>query len=186
MPRNFPRKIAYFLGSLIRSWVRKGQKRGNFFFFVRNETERAGKLVENHSQSQKGKPVVKLLSKQALEEKARPRGRPTKQYLENAGMIPKFQDPGGRAKDLISRHSSEKILRALNDEKYLTQEFSTYDGMIIVWLAQALKGDGVEREKLFNRMFGKVADKQVNVNVNVEATPESLSNKARELLSRIG
>lgn len=99
---------------------------------------------------------------------------------------PVLQDPGTRAKDLVARHGAGKILRALNDERYLASEFSTYDGMLIVAIGAALRGSGEERERLFNRMFGKVPDKQINLNVNVDVQPDALSARAKELLARLG
>jgi len=106
--------------------------------------------------------------------------------IDPSAPPPKLQDPGTRAKILVEKHGSEKILRALKDENYLAREFSTYDGMIIIAIGNALKGSGDERERLFNRMFGKVPDKQVNLNVNVDLSPDQLSERAQELLARIG
>lgn len=115
-----------------------------------------------------------------------PKARVAKSNLLTANFTPpKIQDPGDRAKILVEKHGPAKILKALNDEDFLAEEFSTYDGMIIVAIGAALRGSGEERERLFNRMFGKVADKQINLNVNVETRPEQLSERAHELLARI-
>lgn len=98
---------------------------------------------------------------------------------------PKLADPGGRFRELIARHSPEKILKALRDEKFLEKEFSTYDGVLIMAIGAALKGNGDERERMFNRMFGKVPDKTINLNLNVDVTPAALSSRAQEILGRI-
>lgn len=101
------------------------------------------------------------------------------------GQGVKLQDPGARAKMLVEKHGPARILKALRDQKFLETEFSTYDGMIIIGIGNALKGSGDERERLFNRMFGKVPDKTISLNVNIDIQPEALSQRANELLNRI-
>lgn len=96
-----------------------------------------------------------------------------------------IEEPGTRAKVLVEVHGTEKILRAIKDEKYLAANFTTYDAMIIVGIGNALKGSGDERERMFNRMFGKVPDKSINLNLNVEVGPEQLSKRAKDMLNRI-
>lgn len=93
-----------------------------------------------------------------------------------------IQDPGPRAKLLVERHGIASILKAIEDKDYLAETFSTYDGMLIVGIGNSLRGNGEERERMLNRMFGKVADKQINLNVNIDASPEQLSDNALGLL----
>lgn len=100
----------------------------------------------------------------------------------NAGM----QDPGPRAKVLVEKHGAAAVLRAMRDEKFLADNFSIYDGMIIIGLGNALKGSGEERERMFNRMFGKVPDKTINLNLNVEVQPSQITARAEELLEQLG
>lgn len=96
-----------------------------------------------------------------------------------------MQDPGPRAKALVDMHGIEKIMKAIDDPKYLAKEFSTYDGMIIMGIGNSLRGNGHERERMFDRMFGKVPDKQINLNINLDASPEQLSDRALSLLERL-
>lgn len=116
----------------------------------------------------------------------RPPGRPPRIPTEYPTSGLQLQDPGTRAKTLIQKHGPEKVLRALRDEKFLEKNFTTYDGMLIMGIGAALKGSGDERERMFNRMFGKVPDKQINLNLNIDINPATLSNRAREMLDRIG
>ena len=110
-------------------------------------------------------------------------GRPPKVPLaEKPGAV---QDPGPRTKTLVAKHGVAAILRAMKDEKFLADNFSAYDGMLIIGLGNALKGSGEERERMLNRMFGKVPDKQINLNINVEITPDQLSDKAKALLAKL-
>lgn len=96
------------------------------------------------------------------------------------------QEPSPRLKYLCEAHGVESILKAMKDEKYLAKTFSTYDGILIIGLANALKGSDNARESLLNRMFGKVPDKQINLNLNVDSSPEQLSDKALAMLQMLG
>ena len=102
------------------------------------------------------------------------------------GIAKGLQEPSIRLKHLAESHGIESILKAMKDEKYLAKTFSTYDGMLIIGLANSLKGSDSARESLLNRMFGKVPDKQINLNVNVDSSPEQLSDRALSLLAMLG
>lgn len=109
---------------------------------------------------------------------ANPKGR----GLGSTGL----QDPGPRMKLLAEKHGIETILKAMDDHAFLGKTFSTYDGMLIVGLGNSLKGSGEERERMLNRMFGKVPDRQINLNLNVDVAPEQLSARAGNLFSQLG
>ena len=94
-------------------------------------------------------------------------------------------EPGFRTKELIKKHGIEVILKAMDDPKFLAETFSSFDGMLIMGVANALKGNGEERERMLNRMFGKVPDKQINLNLNIEADPDKLSEKASTMLASL-
>lgn len=94
-------------------------------------------------------------------------------------------EPGARAKVLVEQHGTQAILAALKDEEELAK-FSTYDAMLIMGIANSLKGNGDERERMFNRMFGKVPDKSINLNLNVDVSPEQLTTRADKLLDDLG
>ena len=45
--------------------------------------------------------------------------------------------------------------------------------------------DGIERERLYDRFFGKVPDRSINLNLNLDASPDQLTTRALELLQRV-
>jgi hypothetical protein len=94
-------------------------------------------------------------------------------------------EPGTRMKYLVKEYGTDVILRAMNDQKFLAQTFSAYDAMLIAGIGNSIKGSGEERERVLNRMFGKVPDKQINLNLNIDVRPEQLTSKANEMLARI-
>jgi len=108
------------------------------------------------------------------------RGNPNNLNLKRSGL----QEPGPRAKLLCEKHGVKAILAAMEDPTEL-DKYSTYDAMLIIGLANSLKGSEQARENMLNRMFGKVPDKQVNLNINVDADPEQLSDKAQDLLAQL-
>lgn len=117
-------------------------------------------------------------------------GRPPKEPKEGVivtHMITRdgLQDPGPRTRALLEKHGIASILKAMKDEKYLAETFSAYDGMLIIGLANSLNGSGEERERMFARMFGKVPDRTINLNINLDASPEQLAQNAGNLLSKI-
>lgn len=97
-----------------------------------------------------------------------------------------IQEPGPRMKLLLQEHGAAKILKASKDPDFLDKNFSGYDGMLIMALANSLSGNETAIENRLNRMFGKVADKQINLNLNVDADPAALSSNAFDLLGQLG
>lgn len=104
----------------------------------------------------------------------KPIGRPTSP----------LQDPGPRTKALLDKFGTKTILEAIDDRDKL-DKFSAYDAMLIVGLANSLKGSGEERERMFNRMFGKVPDKQISLNVNIDVDSDQLTGKAQDMLANL-
>lgn len=102
-----------------------------------------------------------------------------------AQRYPKMQEPGPRLKLLVENHGADVVLKAMKDEKFLAEKFSVMDGMHIISLAKALKGDHQAYEHALNRMFGKVPDKAVNINLNIDADPAQLSEKANAMLGNL-
>lgn len=97
-----------------------------------------------------------------------------------------IQEPGPRMKLLLAQHGVGKILKAAKDPQFLDKEFSGYDGMLIMALANSLSGNETAIENRLNRMFGKVPDKQVNLNLNIDADPQQLSDRALSMLAQLG
>lgn len=95
----------------------------------------------------------------------------------------KWQDPGSRARYLIEKYGPHDIFRFANS-KIKKTPLSTQDYQIVKQIARSFE-DGQELERFQNRTFGKVPDKNINLNINLDATPEQLSERALELLSRI-
>lgn len=99
-----------------------------------------------------------------------------------------FQDPGHRARYLLERYGSDEIINLavlVQTGKINKTKLSTFDCMLVVQMASILKSDGLERERLWDRIFGKVPDRAMNINMNLDATPEQLSERALALLARL-
>lgn len=122
-------------------------------------------------------PLFSLKERRALT-MAQNRTLAGKNYKAEKGL----QEPSPRMRLLLQAHGVAKILKAAKDHDYLEKEFSGYDGLLIIALANALKGDETAIENRLNRMFGKVPDKQVNLNVNLDVSPEQLTERALSLL----
>lgn len=116
----------------------------------------------------------------------KPVGNPlwVKGYNPKAHIL-SVAEPNVRLKELVRDHGIATILKAMNEPEFLAETFSTYDGMHIISLAKALKGDHQAYEHALNRMFGKVPDKQINLNLNIEADPDKLSERANGMLSSL-
>ena len=97
-----------------------------------------------------------------------------------------FTHPAIRAKQLIAKYQSDEILalaeRIQNGKA--KNEINTQDAIIITHLARALR-DGIERERLYDRTFGKVPDRSVNLNIDADTDADQLSDKAMDLLATL-
>lgn len=97
-----------------------------------------------------------------------------------------WQPPAQRAEALTRFYTPKEITRmakAISAGK--DTPLSSQDAIVCVHLANIYKADGLERERLYDRTFGKVPDRQVNVNVNLDVAPEQLSDRALTLLEKI-
>lgn len=96
-----------------------------------------------------------------------------------------FQDPGPRSAVLIDKFGIAQICEWY--EMILQKKkvpLSSADSLLIGRIARATKSDEAQ-ELLYNRRFGKVPDKNINLNVNIDADPEKLSERAAEMLARL-
>ncbi len=97
-----------------------------------------------------------------------------------------FQNPQERAKTLTQEYTPEQIIdlaeRVREGKK---SGLTTPDAIIIVHLANIFKADGLERERLYDRTFGKVPERVLNLNINLDAAPEQLSETAHNLLDKL-
>lgn len=97
----------------------------------------------------------------------------------------RFADPGPRALELLEKFGMDKIVQFYEDGIAKKKvPLSSGDMLLVGRLARAFR-DGTELEHLHNRSYGKVPDKNINLNVNVEADPEKLSERAAEMLARL-
>jgi hypothetical protein len=103
-----------------------------------------------------------------------------------AGRKPGIPEPGTRMRYLLEKHGVEVILKGMENKKFLAKTFSSYDAMLIVGFANSINGSDTARESMLNRMFGKVPDKQINLNINAEFTPQQLAQRAQEMLAQLG
>lgn len=63
---------------------------------------------------------------------------------------------------------------------------STQDAIVCVQLGNILEmRDGIERERMYDRLFGKVPDRTINLNLNLDVSPDQLSERAILLLQKI-
>ena len=90
--------------------------------------------------------------------------------------------PGPRMQALLRKHGVKEILKAIEDRNYLADNFSSMDAMLIKGLGDSIAQGGQALENALNRMFGKVPDKAINLNLNIDATPQQLSDRAQALL----
>jgi hypothetical protein len=101
---------------------------------------------------------------------------------------PKRQDVAERAQYLLTTYGPSDMLR-LHDNlmagKVPRECLSSFDALVVAQIARGLRNDGQERERLWDRMYGKVPDKVVNLNANVEIDADALSEQAAELLARL-
>ena len=93
------------------------------------------------------------------------------------------QPPEQRAKILLAKYSPQQIMAFAKDIK--KAPLSTPDAIIVMHLANVLNADGLERERLYDRTFGKVPDRAININLNLDSTPEQMSERALALLGEL-
>lgn len=120
----------------------------------------------------------------------RPRGNPNwiKQNPGNGRPPAVFQDPGQRARYLLHKYGPDEVINLATQVragKINKTKLSTLDAMLIVQMGNILQSDGLERERLWDRIFGKVPDRNINLNANLDISPEELSQRAKEMLARI-
>lgn len=95
-----------------------------------------------------------------------------------------FQNPGDRARLLLQKHGAEQLIKWSKNIK--KAPVSSFDAMLIIQMGNILVlRDGLERERLWDRMFGKVPDKQININLNLDANAEQLRTGALALLDKL-
>jgi len=97
--------------------------------------------------------------------------------------VPYMQPPDQRAKIILAKYSPQQILAFAKNIK--KAPLSTSDAIVVMHLAAILERDGLERERLYDRTFGKVADKQISLNLHIDTSPDKLSDKALSLLDRL-
>ena len=98
---------------------------------------------------------------------------------------PRWQDPTTRGRYLLEKFGVDEILafgKKIADSKPVP--LSTQDAQLVAQIARSLN-DGTELERFQNRTFGKVPDKQISLNVNLETSPEKLSERALALLDNL-
>lgn len=61
---------------------------------------------------------------------------------------------------------------------------STGDILLVGRIARASRDDNA-LDKLHDRTFGKVPDRNINLNINADVDPEKLSEQAAEMLARL-
>lgn len=115
------------------------------------------------------------------------KGMAQTQSPHSGGRPATWQSPSVRAEYLVRKYSTAQIIayaKLISDGK--KTKISSPDAIIVVQLANVLQlRDGLERERLYDRLFGKVPDKVLNLNINLDATPSQLSERANALLQRI-
>lgn len=91
--------------------------------------------------------------------------------------------PDIRAKHILEKYTPAQILAFAKDIK--KAPLSTSDAIVVIHLANILERDGIERERLYDRTFGKVPDKTISLNLNVDVDAAQLSDKALSLLGKL-
>lgn len=104
-----------------------------------------------------------------------------------AGLNNSWINPALRARQLTKLHKPKDIIKAAQlIAKGKDTAFSSQDAILIIQLANIYEcRDALERERLYDRVFGKVPDKVLNLNLNIDATPDQLSDKANDLLEKL-
>lgn len=100
-----------------------------------------------------------------------------------------FQDPGPRGRFLAEKYGVQQIqdwykLVLANDGSAKAIPLSTPDIMLLGRIARSFKDDAA-LDKFYDRSFGKVPDRNINLNINADVDPEKLSEQAAEMLARL-
>lgn len=107
-----------------------------------------------------------------------PSGRPTQTW----------QPPSQRAEYLTTKFKTHELIAfaklIANGER--VSQLSSQDAIVCIQLANIYQlRDGIERERMYDRLFGKVPDRTINLNLNLDVSPDQLSERATALLRKI-
>jgi len=121
---------------------------------------------------------------------ARKRGNPN--FYKGMPAPPKrtsatWQPPAQRAEYLVAKYGSDEIIAmAKLIAAGKKSPLSSQDCVVCIQLANIYElRDGAERERLYDRTFGKVPDRAININLNLDSTPEQMSERALALLGEL-
>jgi hypothetical protein len=128
-----------------------------------------------------------MLAAKAAKEGARPLPVIDLASAKNVDKKNVWQNPSIRAEYLIGKYQTDEIIRfaklIANGKR---TPLSSQDCIVCIQLANIFQlRDGIERERLYDRTFGKVPDRSISLNLNIDATPEQLSERALALLDKI-
>ena len=100
------------------------------------------------------------------------------------GRASTWAEPRLRAEALSAKYEPDQIIKFAQEiAAGKKTPLSSQDAIICINLANIYEmRSGEERERLYNRIFGKVPDKAINLNLNIDATPQQLSDRAQALL----
>lgn len=120
---------------------------------------------------------------------ANPNPLPIANRGANAGKVSTgFQDPGPRGRYLVEKYGMAEIMKFYKlmqqEDGALAVPLSTQDCLLVGRIARAQKDDNA-LDKLYDRTFGKVPDRSINLNINADVDPEKLSEQAAEMLARL-
>lgn len=107
------------------------------------------------------------------------------QVRDAASRKARWADPATRTLELLEKYGVKKIVvyyKMICAGRNVP--CSSGDALIIGRIARAYM-NGEELERLYNRSYGKVPERSLNMNINLDATPEQLSERALELLARV-
>ena len=112
---------------------------------------------------------------------------PAKRAAHRPRIAPGVQDPGPRGRVLLERYGIDQIRHwyklVLSDQGEKIP-LSTPDMLLLGRIARAFTDDNA-LDKLYDRSFGKVPDKTINLNLNVDVDPVKLGADASEMLAML-
>jgi hypothetical protein len=118
---------------------------------------------------------------------ANPNPLPISRKSPGGSVATGFQDPGPRGRFLVEKYGMTEILKyykMVQDGNAEAIPLATQDILLVGRIARAAR-DGNELDKLYDRTFGKVPDRNINLNINADVDPEKLSEQAAEMLARL-